>query len=396
MTEMLVALYNNQFVDMTGDITKDQWYRKMRTGMLLCPVCKNQVIPKCGLKKTWHFAHQSLDVCFGNHEAETNYHLLGKKSLYQWVKKNGEVAYLEHYIRDIAQRPDLFLPKQNYAIEFQCATMNEELFKNRINGYNSIGVNSEWIFGMKRLRKKSEFLYFIQMGDLKAAKKDRAGMLYLNYYCPLQQQFLLLRNIIPISYRKVIAKAYTFSSKNISFELMLKNFDAENHFYRRELWNNQKTTWRMTAYKNGSPSIKYVKKILYFNHRSLTLFSPLAGMPSFNYYQLETSPYIWQSYLLFFIEKLPVHTFSMQQLESEFKRLISKRIIQERKLPYLNGDFNEALAGYLDYLESENVIEKINNHLYKKAAPITYPNTLDEALRQDKIFSKKAVIFDFV
>lgn len=395
VTEMLVALYENQFVDMTGETSKEQWYSKMRTGMLLCPVCKNKVIPKCGAKKIWHFAHQSQSACAGLHEAETNYHLMGKKSLFHWLMKKEENLYLEHYLRDIAQRPDIFLGEKNHAIEYQCATLNVDMFTSRIYGYQSIGVESDWIFGMKRIKKKRENLYSLQMTDLTAAKKDKTGKLYLNYFCPLQQQFLLLRNILPISQRKVIAEGYTFSAKNLELSMMFDSFNSKSYKHPNLLWNNQKKTWRMTAYKNVSPSIMYVKKVMYFNHRSITLFSPLAGMPSYNYYFIETSPYIWQSYLLFIIDKLS-STFTLQQLENECKRLMEKRIFQERKLPYLNGNYQCAIKGYLNYLESENIIEQINGIHYKKKRSVPYPKTLDEAFEQDKIFSKKAVIFDFV
>jgi competence protein CoiA len=394
--EMLVALYDNQFVDMTGQTSKEQWYSKMKTGTLLCPVCKNKVIPKCGSKRTWHFAHHTYHECAGFHEAETNYHLLGKKSLFHWLKSNKENPYLEHFLRDIAQRPDLYLTEKNHAIEFQCATMKIDMFKSRIGGYQSIGVESDWIFGMKRMKKKSESLYYIQLSDLTAVKRDKMGMLYLNYFCPIQQKFLLLRSILPISQRKVIAKGFSFSAKNVKLDMMLDSFRSADHSYRKSLWNKQKTTWRMTAYKNGAPSVMYVKKVMYYNHRSLTLFSPLAGIPSLHYYYFETSPYIWQSYLLIFIERLPSKIFTLQQLQIEYKRLISKRVLQARDLPYLSGNIHSAIKGYLEYLESEKIIERVNGSHYKKVAPVPYPNTLDEALELDKIFSKKAVIFDFV
>jgi competence protein CoiA len=395
VTKMLVALYENQFVDMTGETSKEQWYSKMRTGFLLCPVCKNKVIPKCGSKNVWHFAHQSQVVCAGLHEAETNYHLLGKKSLFHWLKKKEKNLYLEHYLRDIAQRPDIYLGEDKKAIEFQCATLNVDMFASRINGYQSIGIESDWFFGMKRINKKRENLYSLQMTDLTAAKRDKTGKLSLNYFCPLQQQFLLLRNILPISQRKVLADGYTFSAKNLEMSMIFDTLNGKSYEYRNLLWNKQKKTWRMTAYKNVSPSIMYVKKVMYFNHRSITLFSPLAGMPSYNYYFFETSPFIWQSYLLFFIDKLS-SIFTLNQLENECRRLLAKRIFLERKLPYIKGSYQSAIKGYLNFLESEQIIEQINDIHYKKKRPVPYPKTLDEAFEQDKIFSKKAVIFDFV
>lgn len=382
---------------MIGENSKEHWNNLMKTGMLLCPVCRNKVIPKCGTKKTWHFAHQSDAQCAGNHEAETNYHLLGKKSLYQWLKRNKEIPILEYYLRDIVQRPDLFLPFKKHALEFQCATMNDELFKSRIDGYQSIHIGSDWIFGMKRIKKITDFLYSIQSVDLTAAKKDDRGRLFLNYFCPLQQQFLLLRNILPISQRKAAAIGYTFSAKNLKdTEMLFSTFSDENISIRQTMWNKQKTTWRMTAFKNVSPVCMYVKKAMYVNHRSLTLFSPLAGMPTASYYHFETSPFIWQTYLLLLIDQLQTSTFTLNQLITECKRLISIQIFKERNFPYLKENYSSAIQGYLSYLESEEIIKKVDDCLYIKVSAIPYPKTLEEALQQDKIFSKKAVFFDFV
>ncbi|MCM3719123.1 competence protein CoiA [Fictibacillus phosphorivorans] len=391
---MLVALYDNQFVDMTGETSKNQWYTKMKTGLLICPVCKNKVIPKCGSKNVWHFAHQSQYTCAGLHEAETNYHLMGKKSLFQWMKMKNENLYLEYYLHDIAQRPDIYWSEEKRAIEFQCATLTIDRFMERIFGYQSMRIESDWIFGMKRIKRNSENLYSLQMIDLTAAKKDKSGNLSLNYFCPLKEQFLLLRNILPISQRKVIAEGYTFSSRNLDAHFLLDTLNSRSFENKKRLWNLQKKTWRMTAYKNVSPSIMYVKKVMYFNHRSITLFSPLAGIPSSNYYFFETSPFIWQSHLLFFIERLS-SPFNRNQLEKECKRLMDKRIFIERKLPYVKGSFKDAVKGYVNFLESVDRIEKINDSQYKKKKPVPYPKTIDEALELDKIFSNKAVFFDF-
>ncbi len=387
---MLVAQYKNQFVDMVGDSTKEEWVKKNKEGELLCPVCQCKVIPKCGTKKTWHFAHRSYEECAGFQEAETNYHLLGKKGLYKWFIESSEEPIVEYFIRDIAQRPDLFLPKHNHAIEFQCATMSHDQLRSRIQGYQSLNIQSDWIFGLKRLTHKGNYLHFIQSTDLSAAKKDNDGNLYLNYFCPLKNQFVLLRNILPLSQRKSAAIAYRFSSKTFKhFQWLSRTFNDDELSHHKELWLKQKTTWRMTAFKNTSPSVMYIKKVLYFNNRSLTLFSPAAGVPSNGYYHFETSPYLWQTYLLFLIEKLPVSLFSYYFIEQEFERLLQKRILQERVFPYINESWSDAIRGYLLFLEKHKFLEQVTDETYKKIRKIPYSRTVEEAFKLDKIFSEK-------
>jgi competence protein CoiA len=388
---LLVALYQNQYVDMLSGITKDQWKTKTESGDLKCPVCKNPVTPKCGTKKTWHFAHSLHTDCESFHETETNYHLLGKKSLYKLLLEKG--AVLELYIKEISQRPDLFLPEENQAIEFQCASMDPEIFSRRIRGYQSIQINSDWIFGLTRLKKGSDGLHYIQSADLTAAKKDLKGKLYLNYFCPLQQKFIVLRNIVPLTSTKMAAQSKVLPLKSIASieELKAKDYILES---LKHQWNNQKKLWRKTIFKNNTSGSLYVKKILYLNHKSLTLTSPLAGMPTSYFYHFETNPYIWQSYLLFFILRRP-QTFSFDQIEKEFSRLIQKQVFLVRHFPYLNENYIFALRGYLEYLISENFLTQLDEYQYSKTEEIPFPQTLDEAFQLDKIFSERGVFFDF-
>ncbi|WNB90599.1 competence protein CoiA family protein [Bacillus sp. NEB1478] len=391
---LLVALFQNQSVNMLGDITKEGWKEILKIDVLLCPVCKNKVIPKCGTKKVWHFAHSQDSNCLPYHEAETEYHLLGKKKLYHWFQSFKEEPILEKYIRGIEQRPDIYLPLQNHAVEFQCVSMKKEIFCRRINGYKSLNMESDWIFAKKRLKKIHNELYSIQSGDLTAAKKDLNGNLYLYYFCPLQQKFLLVHNIIPLTSNKILGKVQSFSLKDLRGLNDVKKGSVDSKCLITQ-WMNQKKSWRKTAFKNISPASMYLKKVLYYHHKSLTLFSPLAGVPTRDFYHFDTAAFIWQSYLLYYIEKLP-NTFLFSQIESEFSRLIFKRIFSTRSFPYLNENFKTALHGYLTFLEEEKVIVQIHENFYKKLDAISYPATLDEAFQLDKIFSLRGGFFDFV
>ncbi|ANC76658.1 hypothetical protein ABE65_007535 [Fictibacillus phosphorivorans] len=390
---MLVALFNDQFVDMVGETTREEWYLKNQSGQLRCPVCQNKVIPKCGTKKTWHFAHHSFVECDGFHEGETDYHLLGKKSLYRWITQMEEKTILEYYIRAIKQRPDLFIQENQHAIEFQCATITPEDLRKRVSGYVSQNIASDWIFGMKRIKQKGPDLYIMNSSDLSAAKKDSNGHLYLNHYCPLKEQFLLLRNIIPLSQKKVAAHGHAFSAKKCcDVQWLSRTFsNLETHNVNHKiLWKKQKNTWRMTAFKNVSPAVMYIKKVLYFNHHSLTLFPSIAGIPTKNFFHFETSPYLWQTYILFLMEKLPLSLFSSNFIEKEFQRLLHRRIFQTRDFPYLNESWRDAVEHYLSYLVNHHLLEKVSEGTYRKIQHVYYPKTLDEALKLDEIFSEKS------
>ncbi|WP_137789853.1 competence protein CoiA family protein [Bacillus sp. E(2018)] len=390
---MLVALFNDQYVDMVGEITKEEWYLKNKSGKLRCPVCQNKVIPKCGTKKTWHFAHHSFEECEGFHEGETDYHLLGKKGLYKWLTHVNEKTILEHYIREIKQRPDLFLQENQHVIEFQCATVTPEDLRKRISGYQSLHITSDWIFGMKRIKQKGPDLFYMQSSDLSAAKIDSNSQLYLNFYCPLKEQFLLLRNIIPLSQKKVAAHGNVFSMKKCCDVLWLSQtfLNLETHnLNHKTLWKKQKYTWRKTAFKNTSPAVMYMKKVLYFNHHSLTLFPSIAGIPTNNFFHIETSPYLWQTYILILIDKVPISLFSSKFIEQEFQRLLQKRIFQTREFPYLNESWMDAVENYLSFLVDHHLLKKVSEGTYRKLQRVHYPKTLDEAFKLDEIFSEKS------
>lgn len=47
--------------------------------LAICPLCKSDVIPKCGEIKTWHWAHKSLTECDSWGEPESEWHYSWKK-----------------------------------------------------------------------------------------------------------------------------------------------------------------------------------------------------------------------------------------------------------------------------------------------------------------------------
>jgi competence protein CoiA len=392
--KMLVAQYENQLVDMLGLNTKEQWTERMKTGRLICPVCKKRVLPKCGTKKIWHFAHASSSTCAIETESETDYHLMGKKSLFKRLEALNEHPELEYYMREIAQRPDLFLSKKKCAVEFQCATMDTKIFCQRIRGYQSLRMQSDWFFGMKRVKKTTDSLYQIKGSDFSAVKKDTNGHLYLNYFCPLRQCFLLLRHIVPITASKAAATGHILPLKNLNAFEDLFHVPALQK-YPFSLWSKQKVQWRMSAFKNQLHSCLYVKKVLYNNNRSLPLFSPLAGMPTKDFFLIQTPPFIWQSYLLFIIEKTPLF-FTAEQIQKDFRRLVINRIFHAREMPYIDNPIEDAVQEYLLFLQSIKIIREVGVGQYKKIFSIPYPKTMSEAIELDEIFSKKSLFFDFV
>lgn len=62
-----------------------------------CPICKNIVIPKCGVVKCWHWAHKALEECDLWAEPETKWHIDWKN---EFPEENQE-RIIENHRADI-------------------------------------------------------------------------------------------------------------------------------------------------------------------------------------------------------------------------------------------------------------------------------------------------------
>jgi competence CoiA-like predicted nuclease len=152
------------------DKSKKETLRKwLNKGILKCPICNGQMIFKAGELIQWHFAHKSKCTYNGLYsEPETDEHLLGKKTLFIWFKKQPNIksVELEKWIPEIKLRPDLFVVDnlgRGYCIEYQCSptTMEKKKFKSEL--YKSMGYKPIWIFGTERISKNSKLVDLYRM-----------------------------------------------------------------------------------------------------------------------------------------------------------------------------------------------------------------------------------------
>ena len=92
----------------------------------LCPLCKEQVIPKCGRIKIWHWAHKNKEDCDPWYEPETEWHLRWKEEFPQeWQ----EVSIGNH-------RADVKTPLK--VIEFQNSSLSVDKIEEREQFYGNM------------------------------------------------------------------------------------------------------------------------------------------------------------------------------------------------------------------------------------------------------------------
>lgn len=123
--------------------------RLKRQEPFFCPACRQEVVLRSGRYRLPHFAHRKGAACPVEHEPESERHLTGKRDLFAWLIRQGMEAKLEPYLPAIKQRPDVLFRHgpHLYALEYQCSTIDESLFRERNDGYRLLGIRPLWVLG---------------------------------------------------------------------------------------------------------------------------------------------------------------------------------------------------------------------------------------------------------
>lgn len=144
-------LGNNIINCYDGKYSKDELKTWTNKGLILCPVC-NKPYEYChGEFKIPYFRHKEKDKCESIYsEPETEEHICGKTSLYEWVRQQDGVTdvMLEGWIPETHQRPDIMFKYQGkqFVIEYQCTPIASEYVK-RHHLYEAAGISDIWILG---------------------------------------------------------------------------------------------------------------------------------------------------------------------------------------------------------------------------------------------------------
>lgn len=122
----------------------------------ICPICQEQVIPRCGQYKVNHWAHKNLNNCDKWWESETEWHRNWKdlfpkdwQEIVAYDEKTGE-----KHIADIKT-------ESNLVVEFQHSNISEEERVSRENFYKKM----VWVIdGTRRKRDFEKFCRCLEFG----------------------------------------------------------------------------------------------------------------------------------------------------------------------------------------------------------------------------------------
>jgi len=117
-----------------------------------CPICKGELIPKCGVVKSWHWAHKKLGECDTWSEGETEWHIKWKNEFPEELQE----VIVENHRADIKLENDLVIEIQNSSISAN-DICDREMFYDKmvwlLNG-KSLGKGFE-------IRDKNSYFTFI-------------------------------------------------------------------------------------------------------------------------------------------------------------------------------------------------------------------------------------------
>lgn len=385
---MLVAQNSSgEVLSLTSSWLREELLKLRNRGeSFRCPSCKQQVLLKIGTEKIPHFAHVKKTVCDSFSEGESLYHMKGKLQLFDWFVGQSYTPTLEPYFSHLKQRPDLYVEinKKQYMIEYQCATIEKDLFQRRNQNYLSHGYKPLWILGGKRLKRKSQNRFSLPSFDCQFVNQIH-NKPFLLFYCSETEQFLFLQNIIPLEGNTVYANLVIKSRNEYSIKDAISPINIENSFDAE--WLRMKRQWRLTSTSYRSPFTKSLLHYLYQRRIYPSLLPSEVGIPLPSLYWIQTPLIVWQAWILLeFIEKLEVSTlFSFYEVYEFFKRKSREENFMIRDLPFMkNSHYSFAIKEYLDRLATLGVISYESKSTFIKKRYVHIPKTIEEALLLDR------------
>ncbi|MFA9457221.1 competence protein CoiA family protein [Halalkalibacter sp. AB-rgal2] len=381
------SLSNGTIISLVDDWPLQELKDLRKKDQFYCPVCEKPVVLKIGRKNHSHFAHHSKQGCSYLPEHETNYHLTGKRDLYDWLKNQNVPVKMEYYLPIIKQRPDLVFRLQNklYALEYQCSTIPLDLIEKRTEGYLQQGIIPVWILGGNRLKRRGQHQFTLQAYEWFASIEQQTSERMIVYYCPETKAISHLHHITPYSTTKVLASYNEVPLIDTKIETVL--YPPLKPSQLLQQWLTIKKHWRYQI-PHPYPHLieRYFRQLVYKHRLSPSLFPIEAGWPTSYCELLETPTYIWQTFLL-------LECFQYQPLNQPFNKnivvqcmqgLIRNRLFSQRNLLDTKS-WTLSIDGYLDWLVKVRYLQRLDttNDQYIRLREAIHPKNSSQAIQLD-------------
>ena len=287
---MLTALIGDEIINCyDGTHTKEQFKKWSKKKILLCPACGKPYEYCHGHIKNPYFRHMEKEECKDKYsESETEEHLVGKRDLYEWIKKQDGVTnvILEAWIPETKQRPDIMFEYygKKYVIEYQCSPIASEYIE-RHELYKVAGIRDIWICGTEKYLGDNKRLNTLETCcklyyDTKSKalyKMDSMDVKEFSYLSKLREYRYKIKNRYATKY--IISKY-----KNRKVHLMKNIYDYtpgyKNYLCIKNIDNSYTCIGSYYPSPTGRPSNKYpypVRKYRYSNNHSYATYHKLSN-----------------------------------------------------------------------------------------------------------------------
>ncbi|UOQ86509.1 competence protein CoiA [Gracilibacillus salinarum] len=269
----------------------------IRQRALYCPVCKESVIVKAGLRNIPHFAHYRSSECV--HSGEGSYHEHGKLDLYLWLKHQGYQVKLEYYFSELNQRADMLLliKDKRIAIEYQCATIPIDQIVSRTKGYLEAGILPVWILGATKMKRTGSNSLHISTTDQSFLYQPHPSLpIRIFYYCSETKRMIIYQDLLFLTNTKTAGTLQSFALERLSWKDLFRPRPLPRKWFTT-YWQHYRKKWPHRPVSPYQKKETEWRQWLYLRNLTVHSLPDYVYLPTRFQYLLTTPPWVWQSLL---------------------------------------------------------------------------------------------------
>ncbi|WP_158094991.1 competence protein CoiA [Gottfriedia luciferensis] len=387
---MIIAENRKQQIINLFEIKSTEELLKLKqNGSFICPVCKKAVRLRFGKIRRAHFAHVELTEC-ENDRKESAQHLEGKYDLYEFFNKPPLKVYVEKYMREINQRPDLLieLMDQKISIEYQCSNIPIEIIEQRTKSYEELDIKVIWIFGQNLLKQK--YKYCFSVNSISKYCLLNSSVPSIIFYNPSTKTFSFLSSLIAFSVHSFVGKKTEIKLKNLNPSLLLFHSKLEKENFT-STWCDLKRMYRKKQHLFYKGSFYQLKEKMY--HLQIDYLPGIVGIPLDSNSLIAEHCIVWQGIIYFQF----IHNSSLGEIIclNDIKNYCN---IQVEKGEWKFCDLatkdhfklEKCVENYIDFLVKFRIVKRLKNGKISKIANAIIPKSFQQALDEDSLTANSA------
>lgn len=268
----------------------------------VCPECKERLILRLGYEQTWHFAHYASSSCPYS-TGETEEHLQAKLIVVNWLRKQKYDPKVEYYLKEIKQRPDVFvvIGGQSYVFEIQRASISEESYLKRQENYQKLNIETIWIGIYSNLGQLDR--YTCTTTKLDHFLLRTTPFLHSIYLSVHNSTWYLLTNFTYLSRQKTMLVPVNMGKDPLVKNLLsLRNVPRQNTVSFFQIffpkWLKEVRKKRLRMYHQVNQTERILLRMFQKHQLNLNYFPALGSVPLKENFYFLTAPQWWQSWII--------------------------------------------------------------------------------------------------